>query len=300
MNLARTIAQTNLIIGGHILNPFWWPRDARRARRMDVSKKIIPNYLARYVAAPGTIPERTPIVDDNENVFMFWGYNPMPKLVDACMRSATANLHQNIISLNEKTLFNHIDLPGVIMDKFNNGKIGVAHFLDICRVELLYNHGGFWLDATAFVTSPIPSVITDSDFFVFMAGKNVGNLYSFIQNYFIRARRGSYLLDAWRVAIHNFWLQEPRQFDYFMHQLLFKALVDNDPLAAKYFEQMPKIDQNVTHAVWWSVANEPFNQELFDKRTRDAFFQKTTYNSPWAKEPIPGSVADVMINKMNK
>lgn len=303
MKVARALAMTDIVMRAHVLNPVWRSRDARREHRARVLMNAVPRYLSRYVAAPGVVTEQTPVRDDaNENVFMFWGYSPKPKLVDACMCSAERNLHQNVVILNEKTLFNYIDLPGKIIDKFHAGKIGPAHFLDICRVELLHNHGGFWLDATGFVTSAIPDVITDSDFFVFVTNPASGIVgsYAFIQNCFIRARRGSYLLDAWRAAIHNFWLNENHVFDYFMHQLMFKAVVQKDPIAERYFEQMPKIDQGPTHAVWWAIANQPFNQELFDKCTRGAFFQKTSYKEPWAREPIPGTVADVMINKMYK
>jgi len=301
MKLSRTFALADIVLRAHILNPLWLSRDARRVRRCNVAKVAIPRYLKRYVPAPGSIAEQTPVRDDkNDKVFMFWGYKPMPPLVEACMRSAKKNLTQEVLQLNEKTLFNYIDLPGVIMDKRKNGQIEIAHFLDICRVELLHNHGGFWLDATGFVTAPIPQNIVDQDFFVYMAGDNVGSPYSFIQNCFIRGRRGAYLLEAWRQTIHNFWIAEPREFDYFMHQLMFKALVQTDATAAKYFNEMPHIDQDPTHAVWWDIANKPFSQELFDKYTRDAFFQKTAYNAPWAKNPIPGSVADVMINQMFK
>lgn len=301
MKLSRTLALTDIVLRAHILNPLWWPRDKRRDHRCNVATVAIPRYMKRYVPVPGTIAEQTPVKDDaNEKVFMFWGFRPMPKLVDACVRSARKNLTQDVLLLNEKTLFNYIDLPGVIMDKQKNGQIKPAHFLDICRVELLHNHGGFWLDSTGFATAPIPQYIVNQDFFVFLAGNVVGSPYSFIQNCFIRGRKGAYLLDAWRAVIQNFWIAEPREFDYFMHQLMFKALVQNDPVAAKYFEKMPHVDQDPTHVLWWSIANEPFSQELFDKYTSGAFFQKTTYRSPWATNPIPGSIADVMINKMYK
>lgn len=301
MNLRRIFALTDIVVRAHILNPFWWSREKRRNRRCNVAKVAIPRYLKRYVPKSGTVVEQKPVHDDkHEKVFMFWGYAPMPPLVEACMRSAKKNLCQDVLQLNEKTLFNYIDLPGIIMDKRTKGQIHTAHFLDICRVELLYNHGGFWLDATGFVTAPIPQNIIKQDFFVYMAGQNVGSPYSFIQNCFIRSRKGAYLLDDWRQTIQNFWLAEPREFDYFMHQLMFKAMVNTDETAKKYFEKMPHINQDPTHALWWSIPNEPFNQKLFDKFTSGAFFQKTAYNSPWAKKPVPGSIADVMINKMYK
>ena len=304
MKLSRTWALTDIIIRAHILNPFWWPRDRRRDHRCAVATVAIPRYLKRYIPAPGTIPD-TPVkkTRGREKIFTLWlqGEKNAPELVQACWRSMRKNCpDQDLVILDEKTLWDYIDLPDQILEKWRRGQIKNAHFADICRVELLYQHGGFWLDSTAFATAPIPQWIVDADFFVFLAGNVVGSPYSFIQNCFIRSRRGSYLLAAWRQTILNFWMAENREFDYFMHQLMFKALVQNDPVAKRYFDKMPHVDQDPTHALWWSIANEPYSKKLFDQYTAGAFFQKTTYRSPYAKNPIPGSVADVMINKMYK
>lgn len=302
MKLSRTIALTDIVLRAHILNPLWRSRDARRQHRCNVAASAIPRYMARYVPAPGTIPETKPIHDDkNEKIWTLWlqGEENAPDLVKACFRSIRANCKQELVVLDEKTIWDYITLPPEIVAKRNAGQITHAHFADICRVELLYEHGGIWLDSTAFVTAPIPDEIINQDFFVYLAG-NVGSPYSFMQNCFIRARRGSYLLAAWRQTMFNFWFNEPREFDYFMHQLMFKALVQHDPIAKKYFDAMPHIDQDPTHAVWWAIANEPYTKKLFDEYTSGAFFQKTAYRTPWAKNPIPGSVADEMINHMYK
>ncbi len=303
MKLSRTLALADIVLRAHVFNPLWWSSARRRARRCAVATVAIPRYLKRYVPAPGEITEEKPIKDDkNEKIFTIWlqGEDKAPPLVQACFRSIRKNCTQELIILDENTIFDYISLPEKIIEKYRAGKIARAHFADICRVELLYRHGGIWLDSTAFVTSPLPDWIIKEDFFVYLAGQNVGSPYSFMQNCFIRARRGSYLLAAWRAMIHKFWLLEPREFDYFMHQLMFKALVQTDPTAKKYFEKMPHVDQDPTHAVWWDIANEVYSKDLFDKYTSGAFFQKTAYNSPWAKNPIPGSVADVMINKLYK
>lgn len=302
MKLSRTFALTDIVLRAHILNPLWRSRDARRAHRCNVAAVAIPRYLKRYVPAAGTIPE-TPAEKPKgrEKIFTIWlqGEENAPALVKACWRSVRKNCtDQDLVILDEKTLWDYITLPDVIMEKRRRGQITNAHFADICRVELLYQHGGFWLDSTGFATAPIPQWIADTDFFVYMAGDNVGSPYSFIQNCFIHARRGSYLIGAWRQTILNFWMAEPREFDYFMHQLMFKALVQNDKTAAKYFEKMPHVDQDPTHALWWDVRDLPFIQKRFDEITAGAFFQKLTYRG--AENPIPGSFADVMINKMYK
>ncbi|MDE5615505.1 MAG: capsular polysaccharide synthesis protein [Alphaproteobacteria bacterium] len=301
MNLARTIAMADVILNGHVLNWFWRTREHRRAVRSDVIARVIPRYFRRYLPAAATVAEKRPVRDDkNEKIFSIWlqGEENAPELVKACFRSVRAHCSQELVVLDEKTLFEYIKLPDIIMEKRRKGMIKNAHFADICRVELLYQYGGFWLDSTGFVTSPIPQWIVDQDFFVYMAGQNVGSPYSFMQNCFIRARRGAYLLAAWRAMILDYWSHENGSFDYFMHQLLFKTMVMGDARAKKYFEKMPHIDQDPTHALWWTYQNAPFDQKTFDDVTGGAFFQKLTYRG--ADCPVPGSFADVMINKMNK
>lgn len=303
MNLLRMGAMLDVIVNGHVLNWFWRDREHRRAVRSDVIGRVIPHYFRRYLPAAAAVVETKPIRDDeNEKIFSIWlqGEENAPELVKACFRSIRAHCSQELVVLDEKTLFEYIKLPDVIMEKRKKGLIKNAHFADICRVELLYQYGGFWLDSTGFVTAPIPQWIIDQDFFVYMAGQVVGSPYSFMQNCFIRARRGAYLLAAWRAMILDYWMHENGSFDYFMHQLLFKTLVTQDPRAKKYFAQMPHIDQDPTHALWWSIADKPFDKKEFEKYTAGAFFQKTTYSSSYAKNPTPGTTAYEMINNMNK
>ncbi len=301
MNFARMIAVSDVILRGHILNWFWRDRRHRHNVRSNVTGEIIPRYFKRYLPAAAAVVEEKPIKNDKgEKIFSMWlqGEDKAPDLVKACFRSIRKNCKQELIVLDENTVFDYITLPEEIIAKYRAGKIKRAHFADICRVELLYEHGGIWLDATGFATAPIPDWIIKEDFFVYMAGDTVGAKYSFMQNCFIRARKGAYLLAAWRAMIFDYWMHENHNFDYFMHQLLFKTMVQNDPRSIKYFEKMPHVDQDPTHALWWSIRDKKFDQDEFDKVTSGAFFQKTTYRN--SDKLIPGSTADVMVNHMYK
>ena len=299
MNIAKMWAMTRVVMLGHVFNPLWRSRAHRRAVRSDVISRIIPDYFKRYLPAAAAIPERAVVHDDeHEKIFTLWlqGEENAPALVKACFRSVRRHCKQELVVLDENSVFDYITLPAEIVEKYRAGKIARAHFADICRVELLYEHGGFWLDSTGFVTAPIPDWIQKQDFFVYMAGQHVGSPYSFMQNCFIRARRGAYLLDAWRAMILDYWMHENHNFDYFMHQLLFKTLVQNDARAKKYFAEMPHVDQDPTHMLWWDYKDKPFDADTFNRVTAGAFFQKLTYRG--SDKPVPGSFADEMINKM--
>ena len=280
----------------HILNPIWYSREKRRKIRTDYLVDTADKYFQRYLPVVKGVEETKVINNDKkEKIFSIWlqGEENAPDLVKACFKSVRRHCKQELIVLNEQTLFDYIKLPEKIMEKRKQGLIKNAHFADICRVELLYQYGGIWLDATGFVTEQIPQYIIDSDFFMFLV-RPMGTFgYSFVQNCFIRARKGSYLLAAWRAMILDYWMHEDIELDYFMHQLLFRTLVTHDERGKKYFEQMPHVFQDGTHSLWWEYKDKPFDEKVFRDVTKNAFFQKTTFKD--FNNVIPGSFADVML-----
>jgi len=199
------------------------------------------------------------------------------------------------VILDGETVFDWITLPEAIVEKYRAGKIKPAHFADICRVELLHTYGGYWLDSTCYVSAPIPAWITEHDFFVFMAGEKVHGNYSFIQNCFIRARKGSYLLEAWRAMILDYWLHEDRRVDYFQHQVMFRTLVTYNAIAAELFGEMTQLDQYPTHLYLYEYKDLPYDEKVLLKAAEEGFFyQKTSYRD--LENIVPGSFADHLVH----
>lgn len=296
MKFSSGFTKLKLVLFCHILNPLWYSREKRRKVRTDYLAREADRYFQRYLYAVKGIKETEAVKNDrNEKIFSIWlqGEENAPDLVKSCFRSIRKHCKQELVVLDENTLFDYIKLPDEIMEKRKQGLIKNAHFADICRVELLYQYGGIWLDATAFVTEPIPQYIIDSDFFMFLYNPDWGFGYSFVQNCFIRARKGAYLLAAWRAMILEYWKRENHELDYFMHQLLFKTLVMHDERGKKYFEKMPHVLQDGTHALWWGYKDKPFDKKVFQTLTKNAFFQKTTFRN--VDNVIPGSFADKII-----
>ena len=241
----------------------------------------------------------TPIIrnDSEERIFTLWlqGEEQAPDIVKSCFASIRKHCAHPLVILDGETVFDWITLPEAIVEKYRAGKIKPAHFADICRVELLHTYGGYWLDSTCYVSAPIPAWITEHDFFVFMAGEKVHGNYSFIQNCFIRARKGSYLLEAWRAMILDYWLHEDRRVDYFQHQVMFRTLVTYNATASKLFGEMAQLDQYPTHLYLYEYKDLPYDEKVLLKAAEEGFFyQKTSYRD--LENIVPGSFADHLVH----
>ncbi len=294
----RMRQQFHLILMGHILNPFWGEREARRKRRYKATYGAAMGYLKRYASKVREIkPEPIDMSPEPERAFTIWyqGEDKAPELVKACFRSMRRHLKQELVVLDENTIFDWIKLPEHIVRKWKEGKIPHTQFSDICRIELLYEHGGLWFDATDYVTAPVPQFIMDEDLFLFMAGSKIRGSYAFIQSCFIRGKKGNPVLGVWREANSIYWKEEDSKINYFIHHLLLKLSVDVNPIAAEYFAKMPKVDQDPTHALWGDHANDDYDPEEFSRLTAESFFQKTNYKDSRLKDLKPGSIAEFVL-----
>ncbi|CBL21499.1 Capsular polysaccharide synthesis protein [Ruminococcus sp. SR1/5] len=70
-----------------------------------------------------------------------------------------------VIELNENNLFEYVKLPDKIVNMWKQKKITNANFSDLCRIALLADYGGLWIDATVFLTGKIDEKILQSDIF---------------------------------------------------------------------------------------------------------------------------------------
>lgn len=294
----------------HLANPLWKDSLTRRVTRqlawadykLSLFNKYIP-FIKNLKIDDKVIKESSESGDDR--VFTLWnqGYRDAPLIVKKCLDNLKTRFGDKLTILDKDTVLKYIDLPEYILRKYKEKKIGQAHFSDICRIELLYKFGGYWFDATDFVTGEIPDFIKDSDFFMYISGDSFF-VHMFVQNCFIRAKKGDILLALWRELVLEYWKTEDEALDYFTVQMLFRLLVTHNKIARKEFDKMTKIPMDCTHVLWHESGNQPFNQVKFEEMCRNAFFQKCSYKPQKKKrgvnEIIPGSMADYLINGEKK
>ena len=247
-----------------------------------VKAKILTGYFARkYLPKIKYVEQKEITVETPETIWQFWD-NPAGKTTPAIVKSSLESVEKfkgkfERKILNNSTLENYSDLPDYVLDKFKKGQMGYAHFSDLLRLNLLKNHGGIWLDATAYMTDFVPKYILDEDFFVFLTGELTHFSYSFMQNCFIRAKKGSALCDLWYQMCIEFWKDETERLDYFQHQLMFKALILKHPVAKELFAKMPQISEDGIQQLVGDNLLRKFDADEWERIKRASFFQKTTY-----------------------
>ena len=278
---------------GHLLNPLWLSRLDRRRVRGRAIRKAALACLRPNAAAVRDVPEDQPDRTAPRRVYTLWlqGQEQAPPVVRACLDSIRRYAGAELVVLDGQTVFDWITLPDRIVDLWKTGKMRAAHFADICRVELLYRYGGVWMDATCDLDAPLPAWLWEADFFVYQGGEVGLGAYSGIQNCFIRAAKGAYLLKVWREAILAYWVKEDSTVDYFVHQLLFSQAVAANPRAAALYAEMPSLIQDPTHVLWYDYADQPYDEALLHEVCAKALFQKMDYKFPAATDPVPGSFA---------
>ena len=282
---------------GHLCNWPWRSRLERRRVRGRVIREAALKYLQPYAAAVRDVPEEKTDPAEPRRIFSLWlqGLDQAPPLVRACLDSIRRQAGAELVVLDGQTVFDWISLPESVVRKWKAGKMKAAHFADICRVELLYRYGGIWMDATDYLDAPLPEWLWEAGFFVYQGGETVSGAYAGIQNCFIRAAKGSYLLKVWRAAILAYWEKEDTAMDYFVHQLLLMLCVRENPRCAELFGAMPCLNQDPTHKLWYAYADQPYDEALLHAVCAEALFQKTDYKSDSAIRPLPGSLADHLL-----
>lgn len=101
--------------------------------------------------------------NDGKNIWIFWwqGEKQMPKIVSTCYNSICKNKgNYQVILLDKNNYTKYVNIPPYILEKFNKGNITITHFSDILRFNLLDKYGGWWLDATIYLSKPITNLKT--------------------------------------------------------------------------------------------------------------------------------------------
>lgn len=248
-------------------------------------KKEIYDMTEKYISSFEVQPiHNAPLKEINEPViWMFWNdAGWMPKIVKRCMESVKRHASCRIIMLTDKTVGDYVAIPGHIMEKYNKGIISQTHFSDILRVSLLSVYGGTWMDATVYLTAPIPSKYTDCDLCL-VRGDTWGldqchRLTNMCSNWYISSKPENKFIEAVKNALYGYWYLEEELKDYFFFHIMLAKLLDSNINFREQWDAMPFLSSQDAHYLNANLSRT-FSEEKWEDIKKVAFMHKLSYKA---------------------
>lgn len=213
-------------------------------------------------------------------IWVFWwqGIENAPEIVKKCVMSLKINNKDYKLNIISKANFDkYISLNDYIIKKFDSGKIGLAHFSDILRVNLLLKYGGIWADATIFLTKGFEDDILNYDFYSIKSYKeNTDNVSEYRwTTYFLCAKPDNELLNFLKDLFNAYYKDNDYVIDYFMTDYFIDIAYNNIKYIKKMIDSIPINNTHSEELI--KVINNKYDEKYFKKITMDTYINKLNY-----------------------
>lgn len=212
----------------------------------EVLEKYANGNIDKYPLFP-----KKKIENSEKIIWQYWGQgfskNDVPEVVQMCFNSIDRYKGDyKIIRLCDDNLFEYIEFPNDVWEKYRTGVVGATHFTDLIRIALLTAYGGVWLDATILLTGPLEDKLSSNDWFLYQRDSNQEDkkLWSRTYAYYfgwhkdfkvrmlssiIYSKCGTVVLsDLFQLMLY-YWKTENSIKDYFFFQILFTQYMEKYP-----------------------------------------------------------------------
>lgn len=254
-----------------------------RIRQKGTLKRVMTVYgqqevVGRYIENTGKMLLNNEPIGESSNIWVCWwqGEENMPEVVKVCYRSIKKLSGRHpVVLITEENLKDYVQLPQIIMDKYDAGIISKTHFSDILRFYLLKEHGGIWMDITNFLTAQIDTFVpVDSTFYSYKHITEYNNVSQGLwTSYFNASGKGniipSYLYDS----LVSYWSRTDKLEDYLLLDFIFKLGYDNIPAMKAIVDSIPLREIGTMR----KIMNKKWEEEEWKRYFIQAPFQKLSY-----------------------
>jgi len=225
--------------------------------------------------------------ETDKKTFTIWvcwwqGEENMPQIVKYCYQDILKHANGNIVILLTKENFhNHVTIPDYILRKVHEGKISLAHFSDILRICLLYEHGGLWLDATVFLTAPLEHIPYE-----FYSLKCENDLWENINKkrwliFFFYSSPHSILTEFLRSIIFEYWKKHNFPICYYLTDYLIDVGYDTIPCIKTLIDNIP-ISNAIPHFIQYNF-NKKYDPDIYNRICSFTHFHKFNWKNVYRK-----------------
>lgn len=220
-------------------------------------------------------------VSERDCIWVFWwtGEDTAPDLIKVCLKSIRANASGHpVIMIDQTNYAQFVQLPEHILEKHNRGLIGHAHFSDVLRHMLLAKYGGVWIDATVFLSQPLPDRVFQDQFYTFKSydPKAIYPSKSRWCTYFLAGKPSFPLFAFTAECLIEYWKDHDAIIDYLLMDYVIRIAYEEIPAIGRYIDSLQ--DNNPMRTVLMDKIRSPYSKELFQElSSSDTFASKLSW-----------------------
>lgn len=224
--------------------------------------------------------------DFNGAVWVCWlqGETNMPPTVTTCIQALKYHAGEHPVIIISSTNFQkYVTLPNYVINKYQNGNIGNAHFADILRTCLLYEHGGVWIDSTLLTIQILPKEIFLMPFY--SCKFEADSLYITQckwSNFFLCSQKKSKVFAFTRAFFFEYIKNENRFIDYFLMDYIIHLGYKSYLEIQKEIEQVP-INNIYVHSLT-PIINMPYNSNIWNKFIQSTYLFKLSWKTNYTEK----------------
>lgn len=226
-------------------------------------------------------------------IYKLWwqGLDNAPPIVKVCHESLIRNYDpttQELILIDKNNVFNYIQLPDYILEKFYDGKITITHLSDVIRSVLLAETGGLWSDATMFYTQPLSDFIFKYDFFTMKNPiANSNDITSKWECFFIGGKSDFPLFGLLRDFWLEYWRKEDDLITYLLTDHMFYIAYMENSRVRQAIDLCPSFHYRIDY--FQRLLNKEYNEKQYTEILRNEPYIKMSYKFPLLERTNSGN-----------
>lgn len=251
-------------------------------------RKIEKKYR-KYISHKNYSINKDTSVSDDVWICWFQGIDTAPEIVKSCIRSIKKHMkNKKIHIITEANMNDYVEIPEYILQKWKEKRISYAHLSDILRTELLIKYGGFWIDATTFMSGEIPEYVTKKPLFL-LNFKTREDLTIPKNSWFIYSQPNNRTLLITRDLLYEYWKKENHLSEYFLWHMFVKMALDKYPEDHKNIDY---VSEEMSHMLLYNFF-EKYNEDYWKQIKRFSNIHKLSYYKFFTEDTkMPKNVKD--------
>lgn len=207
-------------------------------------------------------------IQEDSPIWIFWrqGKKTMPPVVRSCYKSVLKNAEKHpVILITENNITEYVDIPQYIYEKIREKKMTLTHFSDILRENLLYKHGGIWMDATIYMTAPFSKEMYEYEYYSIKGAFEEWEWTGFFQ----AAGKGSVFAKAVSHLFNCYWKEHDCLISYLLIDCFLAVARKHSPAIDQMIKDLPQKDASIF------LLNDQYLDKTYDVDEMEALSNKT-------------------------